>query len=210
MRILDSEIIAKEENVMIVGINSALDSGNIGKIFRDQYNLELNDTRALKDGDIVVFNKQIAFKLGFDAWVSFSLILDRVGNFVGLTTQSGVPDVEENEPAGQINLMDADFIKRREREIIDAIAGPLDKKKVNDLFEKEFNLTISGSIKFKNGKIVAYDNFAVYKLNFDAQVRFYLLMDRAGNYLAITGGENYSEETDRIEGDNILDFSLSP
>ena len=209
MRILDSEIIAKEENVMIVGINSALDSGNIEKIFRDQYNLELNDTKALKDGDIVVFNKQIAFKLGFDAWVSFSLILDRAGNFVGLTTQNGVPDLEEGEPAGQINLMDADFITRRETEIIEAIAEPLDKKKVNDLFEKEFSLKISGSIKFKNGKIVVYDNFAVYKLNFDARFRFYLLMDRAGNYLAITGGENFSEETDRIESDNTLDFSLS-
>jgi hypothetical protein len=209
MRILDSEIIVREENVLIVGINSALDSGNIGKIFRDQYNLELNDTKALKDGDIVVFNKQIAFKLGFDAWVSFSLILDRVGNFVGLTTQNGVPDEEEDKPAGQINLMDADFIIRREREIIEAIAEPLDKKKVNDLFEKEFSLKISGSMKFKNGKMIAYDQFAVYKLNFDAQLRFYLLMDRAGNYLGITGGDNSSEDADKIENDNIFDFSLS-
>ena len=194
MKILDSEIIAREENVLLVGINSVLDSGNIGKIFRDQYNLELNDTKTLKNGDIVVFDKQIAFKLGFDAWVSFSLILDRLGNFVGLTTKNGVPDVEDDKIADQINLMDADFIKMREREIIEAIAEPLDKRKVKDLFEKKFSLKISGSIKFKNGKMIAYDNFAVYRLNFVAQFRFYLLMDRAGNYLAITGGENFSKD----------------
>lgn len=209
MRILNSEIIAKEENVLIVGINAALDSGNIGKVFKDQYNLELIDTKALKDGDIVVFNNQIAFKLGFDAWVSFSLILDRVGNFVALATQNGLPDVEEGETGVQINLMDADFIKRREREIIEAIAKPLDKKQINELFEKEFSFKISNSITFKNGEMVAYDNFAVYKLNFDAQLRFYLLMDRAGNYLAITGGEEFSEEADSVENDNTLDFSLS-
>jgi hypothetical protein len=209
MKILNSEIISKEENVLIVGINAALDSSNIVKVFKDQYNLDLIDTTALKDGDIVVYKNQIAFKLGFDAWVSFSLMLDRVGNFVGLTTLNGVSEEQKEDTAAQVSLMEADFIKRREREIIEAIAEPLDKKQLNELFEKEFNLKISGSLNFKNGKMVAYENFAVYKLNYDAQLRFYLLMDRAGNYLALADNEEFLDESDKIENDNTLDFSLS-
>jgi hypothetical protein len=209
MRILNSEIISKEENVLIVGINAALDSSKIVKVFKDQYNLDLIDTTALKDGDIVVYKNQIAFKLGFDAWVSFSLMLDRVGNFVGLTSQNGVSEKQEEDTEGQVNLMEADFIKRREREIIEAIAEPLDKNQLNDLFEKEFNLKINGSLNFKNGEMVAYDNFAVYKLNYDAQLRFYLLMDRAGNYLALAGNEDFLDASEKIEKDNTLDFSLS-
>ena len=154
MRILNSEIIAKEENVLIVGINAALDSSNIEKVFKDQYNLDLIDTTPLKDGDIVVYKNQIAFKLGFDAWVSFSLMLDRVGNFVGLTTQNSVSEEAEEDTGDQINLMEADFIKRREREIIEAIAEPLDKNQLNVLFEKEFNLKINGNLNFKNGRMV--------------------------------------------------------
>jgi hypothetical protein len=209
MRILSSELIAKEENVLIAGINSALDSDHIEKVFKDHYKLELNDTKAIKDGDIVVFNNQIGFKLGFNAWISFSLMLDRVGNFVRLATQNGIPDTEKEETVSQINLMDADFIKRREREIIEAIAEPLDKNQISELFEQEFGLRISGSIRFKNGQMVAFDKFAVYQLNFDAQLKFYLLMDRAGNYLAITGDEDSFEVNTGVENDNTLDFSLS-
>ena len=209
MRILSSELIAKEENVLIAGINSALDSDHIEKVFKDHYKLELNDTKAIKDGDIVVFNNQIGFKLGFNAWISFSLMLDRVGNFVRLATQNGIPDIEKEETVSQINLMDADFIKRREREIIEAIAEPLDKNQISELFEQEFGLRISGSIRFKDGQMVAFDKFAVYQLNFDAQLKFYLLMDRAGNYLAITGDEDSFEVNTGVENDNTLDFSLS-
>jgi hypothetical protein len=209
MRILDSEIIAKEENVLIIGINAALDSGSIGKVFKEQYSLELIDNKALKDGDIVVFDNQIAFKLGFDAWVSFSLMLDRVGNFVGLTTQNDMPDSDEEETTARTNLLDPEFIKRREKEIIEAIAEPLDMRQIHKLFEDEFSFKISGDLKFNKGKMVVHDGCAVYKLNFDAQFRFYLLMDRAGNYLAITGEEDAVEETDRAEMDNTIDFSLS-
>jgi len=136
-------------------------------------------------------------------------MIDRVGNYVGSTTQNESLDDQEEEIGIPVNLMESDFIKRREREIIEAIAETLDPKQLNEVFEREFNLKINGSAKFINGKIIVFDNFAVYKLNLEAQVRFYLLMDRAGNYLALADADDFSEQSDEINNDNPLDFSLS-
>jgi len=199
MRILNPGIITKEEDVFITSIKSTFNSDNIGKVFKDQYNLTSITSTDCKDGDIVVYNEQIALQLGFEVQVAFALLIDRGGNYLGITDSDNGATGNVESGSGQVNLMESDFIKGCEREIISVIAASLENDTLHELFEKEFRLSINGNPKFKQGSIVAYENSVAYKLEYDAQLLFNLLIDRAGNYLGPgqkeESAENQEEET---------------
>ena len=189
MRILNPGIITKEEDVFITSIKSTFNSDNIGKVFKDQYNLTSITSTDCKEGDIIVYNEQIALQLGFEVQVAFGLLID--------ANTGAKNQVESGEY--QVNLMESDFIKGCEREIISAIATSLGNDTLQELFEKEFRLSINGNPKFIEGSIVAYENGVAYKLEYEAQLRFNLLIDRAGNYLGPgqkeEAAERHEEET---------------
>ena len=183
MRILSPGIITKEEDVFITSIKSTFNSNNIEKVFKDQYNLSSISRADFKEGDIVVYNEQIAFKLGFEVKVSFAILMDRSGNFLGIK-DCGNDATSNGEPYDTLtNLMESDFVENCEREIVAAIAAHLEKDILQELFEKEVGFNVSGNCEFKQGSIVAYNNSVVYKLEYDTQLLFHLLIDRAGNYL---------------------------
>ena len=207
MRILSPGIITKEEDVFITSIKSTFNSNNIEKIFKDQYNLSWISGADCKEGDIVVVNEQIAFKLGFEVKVAFAILIDRSGHFVGISDcdNGAFSDAEPSDP--QMNLMESDFIKRCEKEITAAIAASLEKGTLQELFEKEFKLNMSGNPEFKQGSIVAYENTVVYKLEYDTQLLFNLLIDRAGNYL---GPGKQEASAERLEQEATATDDYSP
>ena len=207
MRILSPGIITKEEDVFITSLKSTFNSNNIEKIFKDQYNLSWISGADCKEGDIVVYNEQIAFKLGFEVKVAFAILIDRSGHFVGISDcdNSGLSEAEPSDP--QVNLMQSDFIKRCENEITAAIAASLEKETLQELFEKEFKLNMNGNPEFNKGSIVAHENNVVYKLEYDTQLLFNLLIDRAGNYLG-PGKQEASE--DKLEEEATATDDYSP
>jgi hypothetical protein len=183
MKILSPEIITREEDVFITSLKSTLNSSHIGKVFKDQYNLSSIASTNYNSGDIIVYNDQIAFNLGFEVKVAFAVLIDRNGHFLGITDTDKAVAAEVEGAAYRMNLVEPEFIKKCEKEIIAAMAASLEKHALQDLFEKDFRLNIHGNLEFQKGSMVAHENSVAYRLEYETQLLFNLLIDRSGNYL---------------------------
>ncbi|MGB5158689.1 hypothetical protein [Desulfobacterium sp. N47] len=91
MKIIDKEVIKNGEQDLIDSINGDLDWGTVEEIFRQQHRMNIGDDIEYKQGDIVVYNDQVAYRLEFDVKVNFTVLLDRQGNCLLVKT----PECEE-------------------------------------------------------------------------------------------------------------------
>jgi hypothetical protein len=99
VKITDSESIKNGERDLINAITGDLDRGNIEEIFKDKFNLGMRDHLEYKQGDIVVHDNQIAYKLDFEAKVAVSVLCDRSGNYLSLTTSEDISELLEEVPS---------------------------------------------------------------------------------------------------------------
>lgn len=96
MKITDSEVIKNGEMELIDSITGDLDWRAIETILKEKHNLGLQDEVEYKHGDLVIHDNQIAYKLDFDVKVTLSVLFDRQGNCLKLST-SGDQDVGDQE-----------------------------------------------------------------------------------------------------------------
>ena len=96
MQITDEEIIQKGENELIDAISAEIDWDKIEEIFRKEHKLSIDDDVEYKRGDIVIHNDQIAYQLEFQVNVGLSIILDRHGHYLSVSTAK-----DFKEPAGE-------------------------------------------------------------------------------------------------------------
>jgi hypothetical protein len=156
--------------------------------------LDLLQKTDFNEGDIVIFDNQVAFRLAFDAHVSFSILIDRYGKYIGFANQNDAISVANDDCGIKTRLMDADLIRRREKEIVNAIASPINKKQLSEIFEKENGLSIGEGAHFKDGQIISYNNKVVYKLDFDTDLKISLLIDRHGGFLSFTDSNQFFKQ----------------
>ncbi len=79
MKVTDSDAIKSSEKDLIDAIAGDLDWEAIEHLFKEKHNLVLEDELEYKNGDIVIHNNQIAYKLDFDIKVKLSVLFDRKG-----------------------------------------------------------------------------------------------------------------------------------
>lgn len=91
MRITTTEVIRNGEQELFDGITAELDWTAIEEIFKKEHNLAIEEEVAYKRGDIVVHNDEIAYKLQFEVKVALSVLLNREGNYISVST-SEIPD----------------------------------------------------------------------------------------------------------------------
>ncbi len=110
MKVTDSDIIQTGEKELIDAITGDLDWEAIEKIFKNKYHLGFQEDIEYKNGDIVVHNNQIAYKLNFDVRISLSVLFDRKGEC--LTVSALTDEQEQNQKdsisAGKIQQSGAD------------------------------------------------------------------------------------------------------
>ncbi len=82
MKITDQDIIKNGEKELIDAITGDLDWTAIEQVFKDKYNLGLQEDVEYKQGDIIVYNNQIAYRLDFDVKVTLSVLFDRKGEYL--------------------------------------------------------------------------------------------------------------------------------
>ena len=92
MKITDADIIKTGERELIDTIIGDLDWNAIDKIFRERHQLKIQDDVEYRQGDIVVHNDEVAYKLDFDVKLTLSILLDRSGNYLSFTTQNELSD----------------------------------------------------------------------------------------------------------------------
>jgi len=86
MKLTDPEKIQENEKDFIDTINAELDWEAIEKMLLDKHNFTLQDDIAYKNGDLVVFKDKIAYKFDFEIKVPLSVIFNREGECLEIST----------------------------------------------------------------------------------------------------------------------------
>lgn len=99
MRVTDAEIIKDSEQDLIDAINGDLDWGALEKIFKKEHGLGIGEDVAYKEGDIVVHDGQVAYRLEFEVKVTMAVLLDRQGRYIdmAIADEAAAKDSSPNE-----------------------------------------------------------------------------------------------------------------
>jgi hypothetical protein len=96
MKLTNPETIQESEKEFIDTINAELDWDAIEKMLLEKHNFTLQDEIDYKDGDLVVYNDAIAYKFDFEIKVPLSVIFNREGECVEISTIRD--DFDDEEP----------------------------------------------------------------------------------------------------------------
>jgi hypothetical protein len=93
-KILPSESVRLLEAKLFQKFIDRLDLATMRKKFEEIYHLSLQSELAYKKGDIIRHNHEVAYQFAFDSKVSFSLLIDRLGNYMMVTAQNELSDIK--------------------------------------------------------------------------------------------------------------------
>ena len=96
MKITTPETIESSEKEFIDTINAELDWEAIEKLLIEKHNFHLQDEVDYKNGDLLVHNNQIAYRLDFEIKIALSMTVGRDGRCLEITT-SGDNDSDDND-----------------------------------------------------------------------------------------------------------------
>ena len=95
MKITKSDdMIQTSEKDLIDTLNAELDWEVIEKMILEKHKFTIQEDVGYKDGDLVVYKDQIAYKLDFDIKVGFSITFGRNGECLEITTTGETESVE--------------------------------------------------------------------------------------------------------------------
>ena len=97
MKITDSEVIKSGEKELVDAVTADLDWGAIEEIFRKEHRLGIEEDVEYRKGDIVVHNNQVAYELQFEVKVTLSILLDREGNYISVTSSGDLDKIQDED-----------------------------------------------------------------------------------------------------------------
>ena len=86
MKLTNPESIQESEKEFIDTINAELDWDVIEQMLLDKHNFEVQDDIEYKDGNLIVYNNEIAYKFDFQIKVPLSVIFNLGGEFLSIST----------------------------------------------------------------------------------------------------------------------------
>ncbi|HKL00630.1 MAG TPA: hypothetical protein VJ943_10260 [Desulfotignum sp.] len=86
MKVTDPELIQESEKEFIDTINAELDWESIEKLLMQKHGFALQDEVDYKQGDLVVFDNQIAYRFDFEVKVPLSVVFNRQGECLDMST----------------------------------------------------------------------------------------------------------------------------
>ncbi|MBF0120735.1 MAG: hypothetical protein HQK79_18050 [Desulfobacterales bacterium] len=98
MKITNSDAIKTGERELIDTITAEIDWEAVETIFKERHRLDIKDDVEYKQGDIVVYNNNIAYKLDFEVKLTLSILVDREGNSLSLGTSGDIKEEEKDLP----------------------------------------------------------------------------------------------------------------
>jgi hypothetical protein len=99
VKITNSETIKSSERELIDAITGDLDWSMIEDLVRERHKLTIQDDVEYRDGDIIVHDSQVAYRLDFEVKMNLSVIFDRNGNFLSLKTSEAEEAPAVSSPA---------------------------------------------------------------------------------------------------------------
>ena len=86
MKLTDPETIQESEKEFIDTINAELDWEAIEKMLLEKHSFTVQDEIDYKNGDLIVYNDNIAYKFDFEIKVPLSVIFNRQGECLEIST----------------------------------------------------------------------------------------------------------------------------
>ncbi len=111
MKITNPDGIRSSEKELIDNITGDLDWSVIEKVFKKEHNLSLEDDVEYRQGDIVVHNNKIAYKLEFDVKVKLSVIFDRNGDYLDISTPANQNNQSDESQNSDMSESDTENIE---------------------------------------------------------------------------------------------------
>ena len=106
MKLTNADLIRNREQALLENISDDLDRDSIRKLLEAKYHLALDgDSLVCRDGDLVVHDNQVAYKVQFQAMVSLSLLFNRQGECLeaDLFTGEQVPETPDNSASAAVS-----------------------------------------------------------------------------------------------------------
>ena len=125
MKITDSEVIKSGEKELIDALTADLDWGAIEEIFRKEHRLGIEEDVEYRKGDIVIHDNQVAYELEFEVKVTLSVLLDREGNYISLTS-SGDLDKTQDENKDELMEEPEELDEEPEEKVGNDLEGSMD------------------------------------------------------------------------------------
>ena len=122
MKLTNPESIQESEKEFIDTINAELDWDVIEQRLLDKHNFEVQDDIEYKDGNLIVYNNEIAYKFDFQIKVPLSVIFNRSGECLSMSTTREEEVLKENED-----------VEIRKASAPQAPDGESDKKKIEGM-----------------------------------------------------------------------------
>ena len=131
MKLTNPESIQESEKEFIDTINAELDWDAIEQMLLDKHGFEVQDDIEYKDGNLIVYNDEIAYKFDFEIKVPLSVIFNRSGECMNLSTtkedsrdsDSQNPDLAESSDGADLNArIDKTKVEEMAVEIADLIS----------------------------------------------------------------------------------------
>ena len=107
MKLTSQENIAQSEKAFIDTINAELDWEAIEKLLLEKHKFTLQEEIDYKNGNLIVYNDNIAYKFDFEIKVPLSVIFNREGECLELST---LRDDLEKEDEDSLMIEDEDEI----------------------------------------------------------------------------------------------------
>ncbi|MBU1194894.1 MAG: hypothetical protein KKE62_12660 [Proteobacteria bacterium] len=114
MKLTSQETIQESEKEFIDTINAELDWEAIEKMLLEKHGFTLQDEIEYKDGDLVVYNDSIAYKFDFEIKVPLSVIFNRDGECLEISTVR--EDFESEDESGMNETRTKEFSDHPEPE----------------------------------------------------------------------------------------------
>jgi len=95
VKITETETIKNGEGEFVESLAGELDWSIIETLLKERFNLELHDDVEYHNGDFVIHENKVAYKLNFDVRLTLSLVFGRDGECLDVIA-SGTEDNEDD------------------------------------------------------------------------------------------------------------------
>jgi len=96
-KIIDSEIIKIRKAEFLDSLSVTISKRTITELFRKRHQLETVDKIIYKEGEIIVFNGHVTYQFVYEADVTFSILIDRKGNYINFSEENDDMTLKEEE-----------------------------------------------------------------------------------------------------------------
>ncbi|TYT75645.1 hypothetical protein [Desulfobotulus mexicanus] len=98
MKVSDTSVIESSERELMDTIIAELDWSAIEQLLRQKHKIGLQDDVNFREGDMVVHEGKVAYKLSFDVKITLDVVFDRKGECIHLSA-AGDEEIDDGEDA---------------------------------------------------------------------------------------------------------------